>query len=82
MLDGHDSGQPSIPTQLVWENVAINSILSINNLTQPDNSTLPQLIKISILIFDIRTIGLIDTGAAAWFLRIFFLNLERKRLSH
>jgi hypothetical protein len=65
MLDGHGSDQPSIQQQLEWENVAINSLLSINNLTQPNSPTLPQLIRIPILIFDIRTIGLIDTGAAA-----------------
>ena len=65
MLDGHGSDQPSIQQQLEWENVAINSILSINNVTQPNNPTLPQLIRIPILIFDIRTIELIDTGAAA-----------------
>ena len=65
MLDGHGSGQPSIQPQLVWEKIAINSILSINNLTQPKNPTLRPLIRIPILIFDIRTIGLIDSGAAA-----------------
>jgi hypothetical protein len=66
MLDGHGSGQPTIPPQqLVWENVAINSILSINNLIQPNDPALPHLIRIPILIFDIRTNGYIDTGAAA-----------------
>ena len=66
MLDGYGSGQPSVPPQqLVWKNIAINSILSINNLTQPSTPNLPQLIRIPILIFDIRTNGLIDTGAAA-----------------
>jgi hypothetical protein len=45
--------------------VAINSILRINNLSQPNSTNLPQLIRIPILIFDIRTNGLIDTGAAA-----------------
>ena len=66
MLDGYGSGQPSVPPQqLVWENIAINSILSKNNLTQPNTPNLPQLIRIPILIFDIRTNGLIDTGAAA-----------------
>ena len=64
-VNGHGSDQPSIQQQLEWENVAINSILSINNVTQPNNPTLPQLIRIPILIFDIRTIELIDTGAAA-----------------
>jgi hypothetical protein len=60
MLDGYGSGQPSVPPQqLVWENIAINS------LTQPNTPNLPQLIRIPILIFDIRTNGLIDTGAAA-----------------
>ena len=49
----------------MWENVAINSILAINNLTQTNSTNLPQLIRIPILIFDIRTNGLIDTGAAA-----------------
>ena len=65
MIDEHGSDQPSIQQQLEWEKVAINSILSINNLTQPINPTLPQLIRIPILIFDIRIIGLIDTGASA-----------------
>jgi hypothetical protein len=65
MLDGHGSDQPSIQQQLEWENVAIKSILSINNLTQPNNPTLAQIIRIRILIFDIRTIGLIDTAAAS-----------------
>jgi hypothetical protein len=46
----------------VRENVAINSILSINNLTQPNSTNLPQRIRIQILIFDIRTNELIDTG--------------------
>jgi hypothetical protein len=64
MLDGYGSSQPSVPQkQLVWENIAINSILSINNLTQPNTPNLPQLMLI--LIFDIRTNGLIDTGAEA-----------------
>ena len=45
--------------------MAINSILRINNLSQPNSTNLPQLIRIPILIFDIRTNGLIDTGAAA-----------------
>jgi hypothetical protein len=66
MLDGYGSRQSTVqPQQLVWENVAINSILAINNLTQPNSTNLPQLIRIPILIFDIRTNGLIDTGAAA-----------------
>jgi hypothetical protein len=66
MLDRYGSRQSTVqPQQLVWENVAINSILAINNLTQPNSTKLPQLIRIPILIFDIRTNGLIDTGAAA-----------------
>jgi hypothetical protein len=66
MLDEHGLGQSSLhPQQLVWENVAINSILSINNLTQPNIPNLPQLIRFPILIFDTRTNGLIGTGAAA-----------------
>jgi len=66
MLDGYGTCQPTVQQQqLVWENVAINSILAINNLTQPNSTNLPQLIRIPILIFDIRTNGLIDTGAAA-----------------
>jgi hypothetical protein len=66
MLDGYGSCQSTVqPQQLVWKKIAINSILSINNLTQPNNPNSPQLIRIPILIFDIRTNGLIDTGAAA-----------------
>ena len=66
MLDEHGLGQSSLhPQQLVWENVAINSILSTNNLIQPNSPNLPQLIRIPILIFDKRTNGLIGTGAAA-----------------
>ena len=66
MLDGHGLGQSTLhPQQLVWENVAINSILSINNLIQPNDPALPHLIRIPILIFDIQTNGYIDTGAAA-----------------
>jgi hypothetical protein len=65
MLEEYGSWQSDLRSQLLWENVAINSILSINNLTQPNDSALPQLIRIPILIFDIQTNGLIDTGAAA-----------------
>jgi hypothetical protein len=66
MLDGYGSVQSTIqPQQLVWENVAINSILAINNLTQTNSTNLPQLIRIPILNFDIRTNGLNDAGAAA-----------------
>ena len=64
MLDGYGSRQSTVqPQKLVWENVAINSILAINNLTQPHSTKLPQLIRIPILIFDIG-----ETGA---FLAIF-----------
>ena len=53
MLDGYGSRKSTVqPQQLVWENVAINSILAINNLTQPNSTNLPQLIRIPILIFD------------------------------
>jgi hypothetical protein len=66
MLDGYGSCQSDVqPQQLVWENIAINSIPSINNLTQQNIPNLPQQITIPILIFDVRTSGLIDTGAAA-----------------
>ena len=66
MLDGYGTCQPTVQQQqLIWENVAINSILPINSLSQPNSTNLPQLIRIQILIFDIRTNGLIDTGAAA-----------------
>jgi hypothetical protein len=66
MLDRYGSRQSTVqPQQLVWENVAINSISAINNLTQPNSTKLPQLIRIPISIFDIRTNVLIDTGAAA-----------------
>ena len=66
MLDGYGTYQPTVQQQqLKWKNVAINSILRINNLSQPNSTNLPQLIRIPILIFDVRTNGLIDTGAAA-----------------
>ena len=64
MLDGYGSRQSTVqPQQLVWENVAINSILAINNLTQNNSTHIPQLIRIPILTFEIRSNGLIDTGA-------------------
>ena len=65
MLDGYGSRQSTVqPQQLVWENVAINSILAINNVTQPNSTNLPQLIRIPNFNFDIRTKKLINTGAA------------------
>jgi hypothetical protein len=66
MLDGYGTCQPTVQQQqLIWENVAINSILRINNLSQPNSTNLPQLIRIPILIFDKRANGLTDTGVAA-----------------
>ena len=86
MLDGYGSCQSTVqPQQLVWENVAINSILSMNKLTPPNSPTLPQLIRFPILIFDIRTNGLIDTGAAASLVSsdiYIYILLERKRLTN
>jgi len=48
-----------------WENVAINSLLALHNLTPPIQAIIPPLLRIPILIFDIQAKGLIDTGAAA-----------------
>jgi hypothetical protein len=47
------------------ENVAINSLLALHNLTPPVPAIITPLLKIPILIFDIQAKGLIDTGAAA-----------------
>ena len=85
MLDEYGTCQPTVQKQqLIWENVAINSILRINSLSQPNSTNLPQLIRIPILIFDIRTNGLIDTGAAASLVYhlIYCLNLRKKQSNH
>ena len=66
MLDRHGPHQPPIPSELNnWENVAINSLLTLHNLTPPAQHIIPPLLRIPILIFDINAKGLIDTGAAA-----------------
>ncbi len=55
-----------VTSQLVnWENVAINSLLALHNLTPPVPTIIPSVLRIPILIFDIQAKGLIDTGAAA-----------------
>lgn len=66
MLDRHGPHQPPVPSELNnWENVAINSLLALHNLTRPIQHVIPPLLRIPILIFDINAKGLIDTGAAA-----------------
>jgi transposase InsO family protein len=66
MLDRHGSYQRPVTSKLDnWENVAINSLLALHNLTPPIQAIIPPLLRIPILIFDIQAKGLIDTGAAA-----------------
>jgi hypothetical protein len=74
MLDRHGPHQPPVPSELNnWESVAINSLLTLHNLTPSAQHVIPPFLRIPILIFDINAKGLIDTGAAASLLSSEFL---------